>query len=70
MTSTTDRAIAALQAKIADITWDVNFWTSIAQERFDAGNTRGNLAAVARMEELWDEREDLRAELRSHSKAA
>jgi hypothetical protein len=64
-------AIHGLQAKIADLIWDVDFWTGIAHDRFDAGDTRGNLAAVARMEELWDEREDLRTELRSlQSKAA
>lgn len=64
-------AISALQARIDYIAWDVDFWTGIAQARFDSGDTRGNLAAVARMEELWDQREDLRAELRSlQAKAA
>ncbi|MFF8802425.1 MULTISPECIES: hypothetical protein [unclassified Methylobacterium] len=67
----TDTAIATLQARIDDLTWDVDFWTGIAQARFDSGDTRGNLDAVARMEEFWDEREDQRAELRSlQSKAA
>ncbi|BCM83555.1 hypothetical protein [Methylobacterium indicum] len=58
-------ATAALQARIEGLTWDVDFWTGIAQARFDSGDTRGNLDAVARMEGFWDEREDLRAELRS-----
>lgn len=64
-------AIAALQARIDDLTWNVDFWTGIAKSRFNAGDTRGNLDAVARMEEFWDQREDLRAELRSlQAKAA
>lgn len=67
----TDTAIAALQARIADITWDIEHLVALAQERSDRGQTRGNIDAVARSEVLWDEREDLRAELRSlQAKAA